>query len=72
MQQLASEKKKNKIRNSIIVVSIKKKKKKSKPWLELNNNSILPETPIFPLLSTVHALNCGATDKMITFKSQYH
>ena len=26
MQQLASEKKKNKIRNSIIVVSIKKKK----------------------------------------------
>lgn len=48
-----------------------KKKKKKKPWLELINNSILPETLKFPVLSTVHALNRWATDKMITFMSQY-
>ena len=45
--------------------------KKRKLWFGPNNNSVLPETPKFPLLTTVYASKHWAPDKMIAFVDQY-
>lgn len=44
---------------------------KTELWLGPNNDPFLPEILKFPVLTIVHALNRGSTDKMINFINQY-